>query len=270
MSLLYAKEKKLDLYRNLGINIDDSSSLNTVTPSLINKQFRRLSLSLHPDKSNEPDSEVKQIQWDHLQLSQNILLNHKKEYDNWYQRAFLRGNKELLYKLQAVKKGNKANPVSYHELEAIKEHGQSLRKLLHFKMHVSNWQDPTFEIETNESNKNYETCLFRVTLVKREQYMVENELNKWFLKIDIPVTVKYYSENNRQRDDDLVVYVSARNVQTVINILRSLLSEGQLHPDILEFDSAVNYKYFAFKHNVELDSGLSSLLYNSANNPITM
>ena len=270
MDLAHVKDNHVDLYRILHIHVNDNEHLNSVTPTLINKQFRKLSLTLHPDKSNESDLNITRDRWDNLQSAYRILSEHKKEYDIWYQRTFLHSNRELLEKLEISEKAKKEKLISYDEIEKIQRYGQTLRKLVHFEIPISDWRNPSFTENTDDLNKLTETCLFRIKLVKRKEYNNEQKLNEWFRKIDIPITVQYYSENNDQREDDLVVYASARNLQTTIEIFRTTENEKELHPDILEFTPAVEFEHFSFKEKVELDPSLSSIIYNSSDNAIIM
>lgn len=100
MNLNNVKENDIDLYRILEIPIESSSKLSSVTESLIKKQFKSLSLDYHPDKSTQRNTQENSRHWHDLHSAYQILLSDKEEYDKWYSYRFLRGNRELLEKLE--------------------------------------------------------------------------------------------------------------------------------------------------------------------------
>ncbi|KAG0675981.1 U2-type spliceosomal complex subunit cwc23 [Kluyveromyces marxianus] len=271
MDLAEVKSKKLDLYRTLGFDINDKDALEATDLSEVTKQFRKLSLIYHPDKSNLKDSEDVRNRWDLLQTAYQILIKHKSEYDAWFSQSFLRGNKELLAKLEFAENSQKENDgTSYTQIEPIQQYGQTLRKLLHFKITSIDWRDPQFSEVHDSSHKFAETCLFRIKLVKRSEFSSEDELNKWFKSIDLPLDLEYYSDNNDQRENDLVIYASARDVPTTLNIIKTLKDEKSYHPDILEIKPAVDFEHFSFSEKEELNPGLQSVIFNSPDKPIVL
>lgn len=266
MGLQEAKKWNEDLYKVLGFNIRTIEELTAITPSVLSKQFRRLSLEHHPDKKTSQQDQKPLGKWYDLQRAHEILQKYKSEYDNWYKDHFLRIDRDLVRKLeeresQSVKRTNNKSLTPYVN------YGEHLRKVLHFKNAINDWKEPS--IQSNKPSCIYpETCLLRVCLQKKPEFAKEEILNKWFQEIGLNLKFRYCSSRNSERESELVVYAQAAGVQATIDIIQRA-TDG-IHPQIIEISSATEFEYFHFSKKVDLDPDIAEILLNSREHPIRM
>ncbi|CCF55591.1 hypothetical protein KAFR_0A01530 [Kazachstania africana CBS 2517] len=201
---------ELNLYNLLELPLDKFTKISTAD---LKRQYRKLSLKYHPDKTTDQNAE----RFHAVSMAMQILgEDHLRSvYDKWLGQ-YIRDNKDRNKMITRLKTRERApqKKSGHYDLNEMQKYGEQLRKLKHFRMSYGDWQHLNLDTDPEEHSL-YDSCTLRFEVWNEKLKLRNNqELKDYVLKKFNFVTDEifdvYYSERNEYRSHDsnvLAIYV---------------------------------------------------------------